>query len=223
MNFNSILLGITAAFLLNSPAMADIKLTNGDFSSGSTGWSILTGFSGTLYDITGGAAMAPADGSPRCLYQKVSPRMETAATVIFDVTVNTPASGTVIRDFDFRMVNGAAGSLPGSLASSVNMMTDSAHHFLLQCGSIPLFTSPFTITAGTTYTISLYMSGMDGAGGQTGKVSGSILNQTTMVSTRFSASHANIDKFDGLAFFRANSWGATHQHTIANVTAVTGG
>jgi hypothetical protein len=217
MQFNSILFATTSAFLLNSPAMADIKLTNGDFSSGSTGWSELVGYANsTLYNTTGGVATAPADGSTRSLYQKVTPRLETAATVIFDVTVNTLASGAVKRDFDFRLVNGNAGNV----TNTIGVMTNTAHHFILNGGGATLFTSAFAMTPGTTYTISLYLSGMDGTGGLPGKVSGSILNQTTMVATRFSATNANIEKFDGLTFCRGGSWGANHQNTIDNVTVV---
>jgi hypothetical protein len=217
MKFNSILTGITAAILLSSPAMGGIKLTNGDFSNGSTGWSDLTGYGpSTLYDITSGVANAPADGSTRCIYQKVSPSLETAATVIFDVTVNTLGSGTNARDFDFCLVNGNTGNI----AKTVGMITNAAHQFVLRGGGTPLYTSSIAMTAGTTYTISLYMTGMDGDGGHTGMVSGSILNQTTMVATRFTCSHANIDKFDGLAFRRGFVWGPNHQHTIANVTMV---
>jgi hypothetical protein len=217
MKFNFIFFGITTAILLNSPAMGDITLTNGEFSNGGTGWSDLAGFTpSTLYDTADGIAMAPADGSTRCIYQKVSARSENAATVIFDVTVNTLASVPGARDFDFRLINGAAGTP----ANTIGMVTNTAHKIVLFGGGATLFASPFAMTAGTTYTISLYMTGMDGPGGQMGKVSGSILDNTTMVATRFTVSHANIEKFDGLAFCRGPNCGATHRNTIDNVTVV---
>jgi hypothetical protein len=214
MILNSILLGTNAALMLGTPAMGNITLTNGDFSSDSTGWSTLAGFTSTLYNTTGGVAIAPGDGSNRSIYQKVSASSEAAATIIFDVTVNTLGA---TQDIEFRLINGPAGNV----VNSVVLVTDRLHRFVLFGGGVKLFTSEFAVTEGTTYTISLYMSGMDGPGGQMGKVSGSILDNTTMVATRFTVTHPHIAPFDGLAFFRRAGNAVTgHQNTIDNITAV---
>lgn len=204
-------LGAISALLFASPAMGAIILTNGNFSSGTTGWSTDANFNqGGLFTVSGGAATASA-GSATSLYQKASDTLLNTATVSFNYTLNSPATAN-IRNLDLRFF---AGTPSGANPNGVFFQIGNTSTLSLNGTTFDISATP--IVTGTNYVVTLNFSGLDGVGGATGQLTGSLFDGTNTIN--FNASGADWAAFDGLSFRHGSNW-TGQSHTLDNIVVV---
>lgn len=225
MKRKTFLLGATSAVLLASPAMGAITLTNGDFSTADTkidgvGWTAGPS-SGTMFTIAGGVngvANAPTGNNAASLYQTFSDTTMTKVNVSFDFIIVAPGNGTTPRQIDFRLLTGTTSGT--STHVRFNVSGDGFIDFTNAGGGFVDTTTTGTAFAANvagTYRIDLQLDGMDGNGGATGTMLGTITRASDNASYSFSGTNLNWAAVDSMEFLQGNNWGSNHNVDFDNV------
>lgn len=203
-------LQLIALLAMSTPTFGAIILQNGNFSSGTTGWSADANHASSSIMSVSGGVLNTGTGTTS-LYQRASDTLLQAATITLDYTCNVAGSGANARNFDFRLFNGTPSGSNTNIFG-LTLPTLSA----VNVGSGNMSLTGGSLVAGTKYTLTLTFSGLDGAGNTMGTLNGSFSDGINPDIT-FTASNSDWAAFDGISFRHGSNWGTGQTYSLDNI------